>query len=156
MKAILVALLLAVSVAATPKPAQHHGSTPQHRLIIVRMDTDFRPHKRSPFGKLLGYDPVEVHAHMGDKIQFVNPDDENHTATGMSYTGQQLPANYKFQSDFTKRRGRIIDASEWSTGTVREHGGKSQVFVTKRTGHYFFACGYHRAEGMAGVIVVEP
>ena len=97
-----------------------------------------------------------MHVRLGDKIQFVNPDDENHASTGMSYSGQQVPKNYKFQSDFTQRRGRIIDGSEWSTGTVRPHGGKSQVFVTKRTGHYFYACGYHLSQGMVGVIVVEP
>lgn len=155
-KHLIVAAVFLAAFAGGPKPQQHHPAPAQHRLVIVRMDSDFRPHKRSEFGKLSGYDPVEVHVRMGDKIQFVNPDDANHTATGMSYTGQQVPANYKFQGDFTKQHGRIIDASEWSTGTVRAHGGKSQVFVTKRTGHYFFACGYHEAQGMMGVIVVGP
>ncbi|MBV9271917.1 MAG: hypothetical protein JO165_12545 [Candidatus Eremiobacteraeota bacterium] len=155
---LFAVLALTATVAAAPhnaKPPAHHAQSVSH-LVTIRMDTDFRPHKRSEFGRLLGYDPAEAHVHMGDKIQFVNPDDENHAATGMSYTGQQVPKNYKFQGDFTQQRGRIIDASEWSTGTVRAHGGKSQVFVTKRTGHYFYACGYHQAQGMVGVIVVEP
>jgi len=142
--------------AAAPHHVQHHAAKPQSHLVTIRMDTDFKPHRRSEFGRLLGYDPAEVHVHMGDKIQFVNPDDENHAATGMNYNGQQVPKNYKFQSDYTAARGRIIDASEWSTGTVRAHGGKSQVFVTKKTGHYFYGCGYHQHEGMVGVIVVEP
>lgn len=120
------------------------------------MDLDFQPHKRSTFGKIKGYDPAEVHVRMGDRIQWVNVDDENHTATGFSYTGQTIPANYKFQSDFTKARGRVIDASEWSTGTLRAHGGKSQVFVAKRVGHYFYGCGYHLGVGQIGVIVVGP
>ncbi len=123
---------------------------------MVRMDIDFKPHKRSSFGKISGYDPVELHVHMGDRIQFVNPDDQNHTATGMAYTGDQVPANYKFQSDFTKPHGRLIDASEWGTGNVRAHGGKPPIFTTKRTGHYFYACGYHIGIGQIGVIVVEP
>jgi plastocyanin len=93
---------------------------------------------------------------MGDKIQWVNVDDENHTATGMSYTGQTVPSNYTFQSDFTKQHGNVIDASEWSTGTMRAHGGKSQVFVAKRVGHYFYGCGYHLGQGQIGVIVVGP
>jgi len=151
------AVLAAALVAASPhpaKPAPHHGST--SHLVTIRMDLDFRPHKRSSFGKLQGYDPAEVHVHMGDKIQWVNPDDETHTATGMAYTGATVPGNYKFQSDFTKAHGRIIDASEWSTGNVRAHGGKSPIFVAKRVGHYFYACGYHIGNGQIGVIVVGP
>ena len=93
---------------------------------------------------------------MGDRIQWVNPDDQNHTATGMSFTGSSVPANYKFQGDFTKPHGRIIDATEWSTGNVRAHGGKSPIFVAKRVGHYFYACGYHIGIGQIGVIVVGP
>jgi len=151
---LMGAAIAALSVAATPKPKPHATGT--SRLIMVRMDIDFKPHKRSSFGRISGYDPAELHVHMGDRIQWVNPDDENHTATGMSYTGDQVPAAYKFQGDFTKPHGRIIDASEWSTGNVRAHGGKSPVFVAKRTGHYFYACGYHIGIGQIGVIVVEP
>ncbi len=148
---------LAISVIGathTPKPKYHEAST--SRLVTIRMDIDFRPHKRSSFGKIEGYDPAEVHVHMGDKIQWVNPDDEVHTATGMAYTGGTVPASYKFQGDFTKPHGRIIGASEWSTGNVAAHGGKSPIFVTKRTGHYFYSCGYHIGIGQIGVIVVEP
>ncbi len=151
------ATLALALLGATPhaaKPAPHHTSA--SHLITIRMDLDFRPHKRSSFGKIRGYDPAEVHVHMGDKIQWVNPDDEAHTATGMAYTGQSAPANYKFQGDFTKPHGRIIDASEWSTGNVRAHGGKSPVFVAKRVGHYFYGCGYHLGVGQIGVIVVGP
>ncbi len=156
---VISALLMGVAVAAlttaaTPKPKPHPAST--SRLVMVRMDIDFKPHKRSSFGKISGYDPAELHVHMGDRIQFVNPDDENHTATGMAYTGDQVPANYKFQSDFTKPHGRLIDASEWGTGNVRAHGGKSPIFTTKQVGHYFYACGYHIGIGQIGVIVVEP
>jgi len=145
-------------MGATPRPpaAKHHGTKRVVQLVRIRMDIDFRPHKRSSFGKLSGYDPVEVHVHPGDKIQWVNPDDETHTATGMAYTGDTVPANYKFQGDFTKPHGNIIGASEWGTGNVRGHGGTSPVFVAKRVGHYFYACGYHIGIGQIGVIVVEP
>lgn len=151
---LMGAAIAALATAAAPKPKPHPTST--SRLVMVRMDIDFKPHKRSSFGKISGYDPAELHVHMGDRIQFVNPDDQNHTATGMAYTGDQVPANYKFQSDFTKPHGRLIDASEWGTGNVRAHGGKSPIFTTKRTGHYFYACGYHIGIGQIGVIVVEP
>ncbi len=151
---LLGAVLATLTVAATPKPKAHPAGT--SRLVVIRMDIDFKPHKRSSFGRISGYDPAEVHVHMGDRIQFVNPDDQTHTATGMAYTGDQVPANYKFQSDFTKPHGRLIDASEWGTGNVRAHGGKSPILTTKRTGHYFYACGYHIGIGQIGVIVVEP
>ncbi|HKU68322.1 MAG TPA: hypothetical protein VJP85_11155, partial [Candidatus Baltobacteraceae bacterium] len=150
---------LAVSLLGA---STHSGKTAAHKhtqtshLVVIRMDLDFRPHRRSTFGKLQGYDSAEVHVHMGDKIQWVNPDDEPHTATGMAYTGQTVPVNYKYQGDFTKPRGRIIDATEWSTGNVRPHGGKSPVFVAKRVGHYFYGCGYHLGVGQIGVIVVGP
>jgi len=149
---LFTAMLLGASNAPKPMHAAMHGT----RLVTIRMDLDFRPHTRSTFGTIKGYDPAEVHVHMGDHIQWVNPDDENHTATGMSYTGESVPSNYKFQSDFTKPHGSIIDASEWSTGNVRAHGGKSPVFVAKRVGHYFYACGYHIGVGQIGVIVVGP
>ncbi len=152
------AALAAAFVGATPHPAKPHQqhTIASSRLVVIRMDLDFRPHKRSTFGKVQGYDPAEVHVRMGDQIQWVNPDDETHTATGMSYTGQSVPANYKFQGDFTKPHGRIIQASEWSTGNVRAHGGKSPVFIAKRVGHYFYGCGYHIGSGQIGVIVVGP
>lgn len=120
------------------------------------MDLDFQPHMRSRFGHVQGYNPAEVHVRIGDKIQWMNVDDETHTATGMSYTGQTVPAHYKFQGDFTEPHGHIIDASEWSTGNVRAHGGKSPVFLAKTVGHYFYGCGYHVGDHQIGVIVVGP
>jgi len=147
-----LALLGATTHASKPKYKEPSTS----KLVTIQMDIDLRPHRRSSFGKVQGYQPAEVHVHMGDKIQFVNVDDENHVATGMAYTGDRVPSNYKFQGDFTKQHGRIIDATEWSTGNVRAHGGKSQVFVAKRVGHYFYACGYHLSQGEIGVIVVGP
>lgn len=152
----LALMLLCGSVANAAKPAPHKGKPTAHHLVTINMDIDFKPHKRSTFGKLQGYDPVEVHVHQNDRIQFVNTDDQNHTATGFSYTGQQVPAHYKFAGDFTKPHGRLIDASEWSTGNVRAHGGKSQVFVAKNVGHYFYGDGYNLGNGMIGVIVVGP
>ena len=158
--AAAVALSSAGAIAAKPTAAPHkaaaHGSKMQSHLVTIKMDLDFKPHRRSSFGKILGYDPAEVHVHMGDKIQFVNTDDQAHTATGMSYTGQQAPAHYQFQGDSTKAHGRLIDASEWGTGNVRAHGGKSQVFVAKNVGHYFYGCVYHLGLGQIGVIVVGP
>lgn len=158
--AFLAASLFALGLlGAAPHPAkksQPHRAPSTSSLVVIRMDLDFRPHKRSSFGKVQGFDPAEVHVHMGDKIQWMNVDDEVHTATGMSYSGDTVPAHYKFQKDYTKQSGRIIDASEWSTGNVAPHGGKSQVFIAKRVGHYFYACGYHLGVGQIGVIVVGP
>jgi len=143
------------SAAQHQKQAQHPAKA-VHSLVTIKMDLDFRPNKSSSFGKVQGYDPAEVHVHQNDRIQFVNTDDQNHTATGMSYTGQQVPANYKFVGDFTPPHGKYINATEWSTGNVRAHGGKSPVFVAKNVGHYFYACGYHIGIGQIGVIVVGP
>ncbi|GAC1659606.1 MAG: hypothetical protein NVS9B12_13140 [Vulcanimicrobiaceae bacterium] len=156
----LALVLLSGVVAGAAKPEQHkappqHGQA-AHHLVTINMDLDFRPHKRSDFGKIQGYDPAEVHVHQNDQIQFVNTDDQNHTATGFSYSGQVVPEHYKFAGDFTKQHGRLIDATEWSTGNVRAHGGKSQIFVAKNVGHYFYGCGYHLGNGHIGVIVVGP
>lgn len=157
-----VALLLLGTVVGAaagkpaPKPPAHHaGTTQTHRLVTVNMDLDFKPHKRSQYGKLLGYDPVEIRVHQNDRIQFVNVDDQTHTATGLAFSGQRAPAHYVFQGDFTKPHGRLINASEWGTGNVRPHG-KSQVFVAKTVGNYFFGCGYHLDKGQVGVIIVGP
>ncbi len=141
------------------KPAAHqpsHNKQIMHQLVKINMDLDFKPHRRSSFGKLQGYDPVEVHVHQNDQIQFINTDDQAHTATGMSYTGQTAPSHYQFHGDLTKSHGRIIDSTEWSTGNVRAHGGKSQIFIAKTVGHYFYGCAYHIGNGMMGVIVVGP
>ncbi|GAC1393107.1 MAG: hypothetical protein NVSMB31_12080 [Vulcanimicrobiaceae bacterium] len=158
MPTALALILLSSVVATAAKPAPHKAAPPKsaHHLVTINMDLDFKPHKRSDFGKLQGYDPVEVHVHQNDQIQFVNTDDQNHTATGFSFTGQVVPEHYKFAGDFTKSHGRLIDASEWSTGNVRAHGGKSQVFVAKTVGQYFYGCGYHLGNGQIGVIVVGP
>lgn len=153
--ALTAATLFSAAVPAAAKAPVHHTRAASH-LVTIQMDLDFRPHTRSTFGAIKGYNPAEVHVHMGDKIQFVNVDDQIHTATGMAYTRQTRPSNYKFAGDFTKAHGSIIDASEWSTGTVRPHGGKSQVFIAKRVGHYFYGCGYHLGNGQIGVIVVGP
>ena len=155
-RTITTAVLTLAIAAAGSIHAAPAGTSTAHQLVVIKMDIDFRPHTRSTFGKIEGYEPAEVHVNMGDKIQWVNVDDEVHTATGMSYTGDTVPANYKFQGDFTKPHGNVIDASEWGTGNVRAHGGKSPVFVAKQVGHYFYACGYHLGIGQIGVIVVGP
>ncbi len=157
--AALSLLLVGSLPALAGKPAHKaapHNRQVTHQLVTIKMDLDFKPHKRSSFGKLLGYDPVEVHVHQNDQIQFVNTDDQTHTATGFSYSGQVAPEHYQFHGDATKSHGRIIDASEWSTGNVRAHGGKSQIFVAKTVGHYFYGCLYHLGSGQIGVIVVGP
>ena len=151
-------ILLGTVVGAANKPSHppaHPNTKQSHRLVTINMDLDFKPHKRSSYGKLQGYDPVEIHVHQNDRIQFVNVDDQQHTATGFAYSGQTAPAHYVFHGDFTQPHGRIINASEWGTGNVRAHG-KSQVFVAKTVGNYFFGCGYHLGKGMTGVIVVGP
>ncbi|PZR56987.1 MAG: hypothetical protein DLM50_07060 [Candidatus Meridianibacter frigidus] len=157
LSAFFAIALLGTSVASAKTPAKAaHAHKQMHQLVQIKVDLDFKPHKRSSFGKLLGYDPVEVHVHQNDQIQFVNVDDAAHTATGMSYTGQTAPAHYQFQGDPTKTSGRLINATEWSTGNLRAHGGKSQVFIAKNVGHYFYACSYHLSQGQIGVIVVGP
>ena len=153
---VLTFLVGAAAASKSPSPAKHSNQPVVHALVKINMDLDFKPHTRSSFGKLQGYDPVEVHVHQNDRIQFVNVDDQTHTATGMSYTGQVVPAHYLFHGDPTKSHGRLINATEWSTGNVRAHGGKSQVFVAKTVGHYFYGCTYHLGNGMIGVIVVGP
>ncbi len=157
--AALAALILAAgqTTAATMSHAQKHHSHPAtSRLVKIDVDLDFKPHTRSSFGRVLGFDPAEVHVHMGDRVQFVNVDDQIHTATGMSYTGQSAPAHYRYNGDPTKQSGRYINASEWSTGNLRAHGGKSQIFIAKNVGHYFYGCSYHLSMGQIGVIVVGP
>src|SRR5579864_6010831 len=154
--ALAVSLAIGSVTTAARTPAAAMEAPPRSHLVIIRTDIDFQPHTRSSFGKLKGYDPAQVTVHVGDRIQWINPDDEIHTATGMGYTGNTVPSSYKFQNDFTKPHGRVIDASEWSTGNLSAHGGKSGIFVAKRTGHYFYACGYHIGLGQIGVIVVEP
>ena len=154
--ALACALTASAAVSTPVAAAGRSAARPQNRLVTIRMDIDFKPHVRSSFGRISGYDPVEAHVRVGDRIQWVNPDDQVHTATGMAYTGDTVPSHYTFQGDYTKPHGRIIDASEWSTGNVAAHGGKSPVFVAKRPGHYFYACGYHIGIGQVGVIVVGP
>jgi plastocyanin len=156
--AALAALVLAAgqTSAATTSHAQKHPARPASHLVTINVDLDYKPHVRSSFGRLLGYSPTEVHVRMGDRIQFVNVDDEIHTATGMSYTGQSVPAHYRYNGDPTKQSGRYINASEWSSGNLRAHGGKSQIFIAKNVGHYFYGCSYHLSMGQIGVIVVGP
>ena len=155
--ALTLAFLFCIAAGAPPKSSHpKSGAKQMHHLVTINMDLDFRPHKRSTYGKLLGYDPAEVHMHQNDQVRFVNVDDVAHTATGFSYTGQTAPAHYTYVGDFTKQSGRLINATEWSTGNVRAHGGKSQVFVAKNVGHYFYGCGYHLGNGQIGVIVVDP
>lgn len=156
----IIASLIVCTAATHTVPAKHHAighhDKQTHHLVTINMDLDFKPHKRSNFGKLQGYDQAEVHVRQNDQIQFVNTDDQSHTATGFSYTGQVVPTHYTFHGDPTRAHGKIINQTEWSTGNVRAHGGKSQVFIAKTVGHYFYACNYHLGNGMIGVIVVGP
>jgi plastocyanin len=90
--AILGALLAfsgSPSPAQAPVPAAHGVSN--HRLQIINMDIDFRPHARPSQGRLSGYDPVVAVVHAGDRVQFVNTDDIRHTATGYSFGGRRSP-----------------------------------------------------------------
>lgn len=161
MKSVVCILFAGLLVAtAVLSPTADHAANgakaiKPHRLLIINMDLDFKPHNRSSYGRLQGYDPAVAQVHLGDRIQFVNVDDANHTATGFALTGQVIPADYKFAGDPTVRKGNVVDAHEWSTGNVRAHG-KSQVFVTKTTGNFYYACAYHIGKGMKGVIIVKP
>lgn len=160
----LSALGLAGLLAAAPAMAQHtvraqqtahpHGKPAQHRLIEIRMDDDFKPHTRTEFGRLAGFDPVVTQVHRGDRIRFVNVDDIRHNATGYAFGGGKIPANYKFQGDPSTPHGTTISASEWSTGNVDAHS-RSKIFQTGPTGTFYFADAYHPTE-MRGVIVVKP
>ncbi|GAC1397261.1 MAG: hypothetical protein NVSMB59_17390 [Vulcanimicrobiaceae bacterium] len=118
------------------------------------MDIDFKPHKRPDQGKLGGFDPIVTEVHVGDRIRFANTDDNQHTATGYGFGGQQIPDDYRFQGDPTKQSGDAIGASEWSTGNVRPHSQSSKVFTAKTAGTFYFACAYHQ-KMMRGAIVVK-
>lgn len=159
----MAALGLAGLALATPALAQHtvraqHSAPPhrqtQHRLVEIKMDLDFKPHARTEFGKLEGFDPVVTQVHRGDRIRFVNVDDVRHTATGYSFGGGRIPANYKFQGDPSTPHGNTIDQSEWSTGNVAAHS-RSKIFQTGSTGTFYFADAYHPTD-MRGAIVVKP
>lgn len=160
----LLAIGLATALAGAPAAAQHtvraqqsaHPSPrpQQHRLIEIRMDDDFKPHTRTEFGKLAGFDPIVTEVHRGDRIRFVNVDDIRHAAAGYAFGGGSIPANYKFQGDPSTAHGTTISASEWSTGNVDAHG-RSKVFQTGPTGTFYFADAYHPTQ-MRGAIVVKP
>lgn len=161
---ITLAALGLAGLLAAPALAQHtvraQQSAPprhpaaQHRLVEIKMDLDFKPHARTEFGKLAGFDPVVTQVHRGDRIRFVNVDDVRHTATGYSFGGGSIPVNYKFQGDPSSPHGGTINQSEWSTGNVDAHS-RSKVFQTGPTGTFYFADAYHPTQ-MRGAIVVKP
>ena len=135
------------------KPAAH-GRPAAHHLQTINMDIDFKPHKRPEQGKLSGFDPIVAVVHVGDRIRFTNTDDLQHTATGYSFGGGQIPDDYKFQGDPTKPHGDTISASEWSTGNIRPHSVDAKVFTASTPGTFYFACAYHQ-KMMRGAIVVK-
>ncbi len=130
------------------------GKPAKHRLQVINMDIDFKPHKRPDQGKLAGFDPIVTEVHVGDRIRFTNTDDNEHTATGYSFGGQQIPDDYRFQGDPTKEHRSDIGASEWSTGNVRPHSASNKIFTAKTPGTFYYACAYHQ-KIMRGAIVVK-
>jgi plastocyanin len=149
------AALLSTSAGSAQNQVPAAHGVPNHRLQIINMDIDFRPKTRPSEGKLSGYDPVIAVVHTGDRVQFVNTDDIRHTATGYAFGGPTIPENYKFQGDPSMPHGDMINASEWSTGTVPAHG-RSKIFNTGPLGTFYYACAYHQGQGMRGVIIVKP
>ncbi len=137
------------------KAAAHRDRAPQHRIVTINMDIDFKPHKRPEEGKLGGFDPIVAEVHVGDRIRFTNTDDNQHTATGYSFGGQQIPDDYRFQGDPTKPSGDAIGASEWSTGNVRPHSVSSKVFMAKTPGTFYFACAYHQKIMRSAIVVKQ-
>lgn len=165
-KMVPVALVLSLGVLPTTAFADpvradqggHHkpsgARAPQHRIQMISMDIDFKPHKRPDQGKLAGFDPIVAEIHVGDRVRFTNTDDLQHTATGYAFGGSQIPSDYRFQGDPTKPSGDAIGASEWSTGNVRPHSVSSRVFTAKTPGTFYFACAYH-SKMMRGAIMVK-
>ncbi|MBV9439365.1 MAG: hypothetical protein JOZ24_05160 [Candidatus Eremiobacteraeota bacterium] len=162
--AIGIASAVALAAATAPptsaaapghqaKPSR--SPAPKHRLQVINMDIDFKPHTRPEQGKLAGFEPVVAEVHVGDRIQFTNTDDNQHTATGYAFGGQRIPSDYRFQGDPTVPHGDTINASEWSTGNVRPHSRASRIFKTGPTGTFYYACAYHQ-KIMRGAIVVKP
>lgn len=152
-----LALAPAVQAQTTVHAHEHHqkakAAPVKPRLVEIRMDVDFKPKSRTEYGKLEGFDPVVTVVHRGDRIRFVNVDDIQHTATGYSFGGGRIPANYKFQGDPSTPHGGTIARNEWSTGNVAAHS-RSKVFQTGATGTFYFADAYHPTQ-MRGAIVVK-
>lgn len=121
---------------------------------MIGMDIDFKPHKRPDQGKLAGFDPIVAENHVGDRVRLTNTDDLQHTATGYSFGGSQVPSDYRFQGDPTKPSGDAIGASEWSTENARPHSVSSKDFTAKTPGTFYFACAYH-SKMMRGAIMVK-
>lgn len=132
---------------------QSHAPIKNH-LVTINMDIDFKPHKRPDQGKLGGFDPVVAEVHVGDRVRFTNTDDNQHTATGYAFGGQQIPGDYRFQGDPSVPHGDSIGASEWSTGNVRPHSVSAKIFRATTPGTFYFACAYHQ-KIMRGAIVVK-
>ncbi len=149
-----VALLSSPPMSSAQKTVPAAHGVPAHRLQIINIDIDFRPHTRPEQGKLSGYDPVVAVVRVGDRVQFVNTDDIQHTATGYSIGGATIPANYRFEGDPTVPHGSVISTSEWGTGTLAPHS-RSKIFNTGPTGTFYYACAYHQGKGMRGAIVVR-
>ena len=154
------ASLAAASLAQTSvraDQAKHDKSVAHpsaHHLQTINMDIDFKPHKRPDQGQLSGFDPIVTVVHVGDRVRFTNTDDNQHTATGYSFGGSQIPADYRFQGDPTSIHGDAIGASEWSTGNVRPHSVSSKIFRATTPGTFYYACAYHQ-KMMRGAIVVK-
>lgn len=104
-------------------------------------------------GSTVGVRPGLVHAHVGDRIVFVNDDADHHTATAL--LGAATFVDDPRWTDDALHQTGAIGAGFWSTGDLAP-GQRSAPIAVRKAGTYLFGCFFDYGAGMRGEIVVEP
>jgi len=131
---VLLFTLLPLSLSQAGAAAQRAPA-----LVTIAVDLDV-PAVNTKYGKVGGFVPWVAEVHVGDRVRFINVDDEAHTATSVGIADD-------------KPHGDRLSAA-WSSGRLASEA-TSRTFLADKAGVYRYRCMIHAAQGQRGVIVVR-
>ena len=145
--AVCAAIIVAASV---PAHAQAAGGNP---LVVSLSLSKYTAVHSIDGGSAVGVKPDVLHAHVGDRIVFVNDDGDHHTATALLGAASFVD-DPRWTDDALHATGEI-GPGFWSTGDLAP-GQRSAPLIVKKPGTYLYGCFFDYGAGMRGEIVVEP
>src|SRR5215472_2420090 len=152
MKHLCPALLAVLAGVFLTVPAWARGQDGPAIEVSLSLTKHTAVHHTDP-GSTVGVKPDVIHVHVGDRIVFVNDDDDHHTATSLLNAATFID-DPRWTDDALRPSG-AIGPGFWSTGDLAP-GQRSQPLVAKTPGTYLYGCFFDYSAGMRGEIVVEP
>jgi plastocyanin len=157
-KLLQCALIAAIGVlsACTPNgvPVSGGSSGGGGQTFSVDVNLTLNAPVSTPYGPSGGMKPPVLTVKVGDSIVFHNSDGFAHTASLVSASAPQFPADDGLTTGALTPKGNIISTARWTSGAMQA-GSSSQSILVDKPGTYLYGCFFHYGAPMRGAIVAQ-